>query len=449
MPLPPATEGAQHQPPVKPGKPEKSLADETAPTLEELVKIEFLDELLERFPKFDEFYHQHGVKSREAMRKDWREQYREHPEWDYGGRTKRMREWITECRDAGLFNGGQLKGKPQFPSSFSLGQRVQCRDKGEEWRLGVVKQVDPLRVRPDGAEAGFNWKDAHWDEVRPLPFELGQQVRCRDKGTGWAVGRVKGFDPLRVELDGRSGAHIWDEVQALPDIAALPDTEVTEDGATCPISLQPLQKGSKAVQLPCGCRFERGALLEWFSRQPSCPLCRDDLCTAPEKADVPARRHPIAVGSLVQLVGVDSATGLNGLTGHVRGFTGGRVTVDIPGHGAKLLPPACVIPAPGTVPCAAPGSPSAASQRSVRSLASTLEAPPVGSTVEITGLTGSMLGLNHCKGTVLGYKGDRVAVSLGDLGKKLFRVQNCTLDTAPPAAPAETAPAAAAAAEHN
>ena len=44
---------------------------------------------------------------------------------------------------------------------FVTGRAVQCRDGAEEWRDGVIGNVNPLKVIPEG------WDDAYkWDEVR-------------------------------------------------------------------------------------------------------------------------------------------------------------------------------------------------------------------------------------------------------------------------------------------
>ena len=55
-------------------------------------------------------------------------------------------------------------------SSFKLNERVECRDYGEEWRVGRVVSVEPLMVQPDG----FLWTAGYtWDEVRGVGLEMG------------------------------------------------------------------------------------------------------------------------------------------------------------------------------------------------------------------------------------------------------------------------------------
>jgi hypothetical protein len=59
-------------------------------------------------------------------------------------------------------------------SSFKLNERVECRDYGEEWRVGRVVSVEPLMVQPDG----FLWTAGYtWDEVRGVGLEMRRVVR--------------------------------------------------------------------------------------------------------------------------------------------------------------------------------------------------------------------------------------------------------------------------------
>ena len=47
--------------------------------------------------------------------------------------------------------------------AVALGQRVECRDDGEEWEAGVVTSQYPLEVKQDEYEKGYGW-----DEVRAV-----------------------------------------------------------------------------------------------------------------------------------------------------------------------------------------------------------------------------------------------------------------------------------------
>merc|ERR1739848_205734 len=45
-------------------------------------------------------------------------------------------------------------------TAFKVGQRVRCRNTGEEWQEGVVTAEAPLKVRPDDFDSdgsGYEW----------------------------------------------------------------------------------------------------------------------------------------------------------------------------------------------------------------------------------------------------------------------------------------------------
>jgi hypothetical protein len=85
---------------------------------------------------------------------------------------------------------------------------VECRDSNESWRTGIVEEVTPkLKVMPDG------WDSAcHWDEVRAR-VKLGDQVQVRDTGEEWRAGKVTQTEPVEVLCDGMSSAYTWDEMR--------------------------------------------------------------------------------------------------------------------------------------------------------------------------------------------------------------------------------------------
>jgi hypothetical protein len=52
---------------------------------------------------------------------------------------------------------------PDEVFDFSIGERVQCRDKGKKWKFGKVTSLAPLEIQPDG------WNTGHqWDEVQQM-----------------------------------------------------------------------------------------------------------------------------------------------------------------------------------------------------------------------------------------------------------------------------------------
>eukprot|EP00665_Eupelagonemidae_sp_cell47_P010136 gene10136-biopygen12792 len=64
---------------------------------------------------------------------------------------------------------------PPSPAQFAVGDRVRCRDTGNEWRFGTVTHVMGPKVLPDGWDKGQYEHGFKWDEVQParpesLPF---------------------------------------------------------------------------------------------------------------------------------------------------------------------------------------------------------------------------------------------------------------------------------------
>jgi len=46
-----------------------------------------------------------------------------------------------------------------MPGVFKLDERVECRDHGEDWKVGTVVSVEPLKVKPDGWDQSFAWQE--------------------------------------------------------------------------------------------------------------------------------------------------------------------------------------------------------------------------------------------------------------------------------------------------
>jgi hypothetical protein len=67
-----------------------------------------------------------------------------------------------------------VDGKYRSSEVFAVGDSVRCRDKGKDWRSGVVTAIDPLKVQQKGFttdSGGFLW-----DEVEPedSSFQVGE-----------------------------------------------------------------------------------------------------------------------------------------------------------------------------------------------------------------------------------------------------------------------------------
>eukprot|EP00440_Ansanella_granifera_P016156 gb/GFBE01017547.1/.p1 GENE.gb/GFBE01017547.1/~~gb/GFBE01017547.1/.p1 ORF type:complete len:184 (+),score=34.93 gb/GFBE01017547.1/:1-552(+) len=105
---------------------------------------------------------------------------------------------------------------------FSVGEKVECRDAGdEEWKRGRVVSLDPVKVLPEYYEEAFEF-----DEVRELQdedfgesiYEVGQRVMCRDSGDEeWKFGKVVSLEPLKVLADYFETPFTYDEVRPAPE----------------------------------------------------------------------------------------------------------------------------------------------------------------------------------------------------------------------------------------
>ncbi|KAJ9443457.1 Protein goliath [Diplonema papillatum] len=262
------------------------LALPTAPLPLEILR-EDLRNVLDAFPDFRAFFWKHGDAARAVLAGDWQARY-ETEEWDYSGASKRLREFVTELRAGGYFNvrdpaahAGKFACAEPAPSAFAVGQDVRMRDEGEPWQDGVVKSVQPLRVRPSGSSAaGKNWRDAPWHEVQALPFSVGQAVRVRDRKTQWKPGKVKALNPLRVELSGSSGSHCFDFVERLPEVKPVGRYEEHPDlsDPCCGICLAAYTPDDELASPSDACAhvFHQACLRSWFNEHPACPICRVD-----------------------------------------------------------------------------------------------------------------------------------------------------------------------------
>eukprot|EP01063_Lacrimia_lanifica_P024274 TRINITY_DN32210_c0_g1_i1.p1 TRINITY_DN32210_c0_g1~~TRINITY_DN32210_c0_g1_i1.p1 ORF type:complete len:379 (+),score=140.98 TRINITY_DN32210_c0_g1_i1:78-1214(+) len=347
---------------------------------------EDLRTLLDAHPKFHAFFWQHPEPVRAGLVKDWQGRYAQE-DYDYSGRSKHLREWVEKLLAAGMFDGEEAGAR------FAAGEKVRVRDAGEAWREGVVHTADPLRVRPLGGGAEKNWRDALWDEVERLAFSVGEKVRVTDDAEGdyaWRGGVVKALDPLRVRLNGGDGAHEFLRVEPLPPITfSTFAEEQTAHPAVAGVCLvcryHPPFASNEKVAKCCdrGHIFHAECLVKAFERAPYCPACRfapadsaaalvstpaaarlrpGDVVTArghsspgvvlPDPTPTPDRvavdhsdgapaayreadligpARPPAVGARLVVCGLASAAALNGAEGACVGFLRGRVVVEVGG----------------------------------------------------------------------------------------------------------------------
>ena len=116
--------------------------------------------------------------------------------------------------------------------SFTVGERVLRRNRGEAWKLGYVTQVDPLKVTlsvDDPRAKGYSWDEVCKMDVsgsksergQPAPdrsFKVGERVMRRDRGEEWKPGYVTRVDPLKVTKSSDDPGAIgfsWDEVKKM------------------------------------------------------------------------------------------------------------------------------------------------------------------------------------------------------------------------------------------
>merc|ERR1719373_162694 len=84
---------------------------------------------------------------------------------------------------------------------FSVGDRVSVRQKGGHWRDGVVTQLVPLKVKPDGWGRGYKWY-----QVEPCDDEGAHAHTWQDRAleTTAALYHCHPPAPVSLEVGGRS-----------------------------------------------------------------------------------------------------------------------------------------------------------------------------------------------------------------------------------------------------
>ena len=91
-----------------------------------------------------------------------------------------------------------------MPGGFKLDERVECRDHGEDWKVGTVVSVEPLKVKPDGWDQSFAWQEVR---VRNgIPSGIHPGVSCDRSGMMPIVGiryhlRGHNYDLCQEEYD--------------------------------------------------------------------------------------------------------------------------------------------------------------------------------------------------------------------------------------------------------
>jgi hypothetical protein len=100
---------------------------------------------------------------------------------------------------------------------FRLGERVQCRDRGEAWRTGTVVSIDPLKVKPE------EWDFAtSWDEVQKKVSSLAElEADVRRAEERYRMERRQQFNDKQT----RAAKHKLSEAIAMLEVAKRADPE--------------------------------------------------------------------------------------------------------------------------------------------------------------------------------------------------------------------------------
>ena len=91
-----------------------------------------------------------------------------------------------------------------MPGGFKLNERVECRDHGEDWKVGTVVSIEPLKVKPDGWDQSFAWQEVR---VRNgIPSGIHPGFSCDRSGMMPIVGiryhlRGHNYDLCQEEYD--------------------------------------------------------------------------------------------------------------------------------------------------------------------------------------------------------------------------------------------------------
>ena len=343
--------------------------------------------LLDDYPLFRDFFWKHSKSTRTTLIKDWQERY-ENEEYDYSGKSKNMREWVQK-----LIDGGAFSEKISTPTRYEIGQKILCRDKGEDWQQGTIKSISPLRIKPTLAIKG-NWKDSVWHDIKAVTMMVGMKVRCRDAKSNFKCGIIKGINPIRVETSPGAGSHKYDVVEELPPI--IYSSHTSETPSDCSICLEGIVvKQITAGVGRSGCRhlFHKKCLLKWFETSPSCPLCRTSEGIDNNQMDCSDTN--LKVGSIVTMRGT---SGLATITS----ITSDGILVDSTNAVESLHSPF--------------------------DLLSDCHPPKVGSELQIVNLEGPNSNLNKQSGKCVGYLRDRAVIQLeGTEEKKAFKIMNLRL----------------------
>eukprot|EP01060_Flectonema_neradi_P015612 TRINITY_DN2223_c3_g1_i2.p1 TRINITY_DN2223_c3_g1~~TRINITY_DN2223_c3_g1_i2.p1 ORF type:complete len:227 (+),score=37.87 TRINITY_DN2223_c3_g1_i2:480-1160(+) len=144
-------------------------------------------------------------------------------------------------------------------------------------------------------------------------MQVGMKVRCRDMNTNFKSGVIKGLNPIRVEISPGAGAHKYDIVEEIPPI--IYSAHTSEQPGECGICLEAVVHRQVTAGVGrSGCRhtFHKKCLLKWFESSPSCPLCRTS--EGVDKNQMDCSDTNLTIGSIVTMRGTSGLATVTSVT---------------------------------------------------------------------------------------------------------------------------------------
>ena len=141
-----------------------------------------------------------------------------------------------DVRDFSLYPG---ENEILFPPNMCF-EVVDSFDAGNQLIMVQCRQTQTVDVILDLNSAG---KTGSFTQPPALRFKLNERVECRDRGQNWQVGTVVSVEPLKVKPDGDAWAagYAWDEVRVLsPEAAGPPKVPAKAAPAPQPPPSQPV-----------------------------------------------------------------------------------------------------------------------------------------------------------------------------------------------------------------
>ena len=122
-------------------------------------------------------------------------------------------------RDSDATNNAPEKIAAAVPAAARLQHEHRAQATKKPSTVGRPSSINPSPSKTlVNSITGSKLKRSSSDTV--TPFAIGEAVQCRDKGAQWKEGVVVSLEPLCVMPIGWDKAHHWDEVKAISDVKA-------------------------------------------------------------------------------------------------------------------------------------------------------------------------------------------------------------------------------------